>query len=319
MKNINTIIFDLGGVLIDWNPEYVYLKEFNDDRKKMQWFFDNICTVAWNENQDAGYPMQQATEDRVALFPEYETLIRMYYGRWVEMLGDAKQGTVDILKTLTENPKYKVVALTNWSHETFPIALERFDFLQWFEGIVVSGEEKTRKPFADIYEITLKRFNITSENAIFIDDNLQNVKASESLGINGIHFETPIRLKEQLKAFNIHIIMITIYHNPRCQKSREGLQLLEISGKGFNIIKYLDNPLTKKELTDVISKLDITPIDLVRTNEAIWKTDYKGKTLSNSDVIEAMLRHPKLIERPIVVNKDKAVIGRPKENISTII
>ena len=99
MKNkIDTIIFDLGGVLIDWNPEYVFLDVFNGDREKMQWFFDTICTSNWNENQDAGYPMVQATEERVALFPEYEKEIRMFYGRWVEMLGDAITGTVDILK-----------------------------------------------------------------------------------------------------------------------------------------------------------------------------------------------------------------------------
>ena len=122
MKHIDTIIFDLGGVLIDWNPEYVYLDIFNGNREKMNWFFENICTNDWNENQDAGYPMQKATEERIALFPEHEELIRMFYGRWEEMLGEAISGTVSILKSLTDNPKYKVVALTNWSHETFPIA-----------------------------------------------------------------------------------------------------------------------------------------------------------------------------------------------------
>ena len=205
MKTIDTIIFDLGGVLIDWNPEYVYLDVFNGDREKMQWFFDIICTNDWNENQDAGYPMQKATEERVALFPEHEELIRMFYGRWEEMLGEAIEDTVTILTSLIKNPKYKVVALTNWSHETFPIALERFEFLHWFEGIIVSGEEKTRKPFPDIYELTLNRFDIKAENSIFIDDNLRNVKASEALGINGIHFESPNTLINQLKEFSIHI------------------------------------------------------------------------------------------------------------------
>ena len=203
--NINTIIFDLGGVLIDWNPEYVYLDVFNGDREKMQWFFDNICTHDWNENQDAGYPLQQATEERVALFPEHEELIRMFYGRWVEMLGDAIDGTVAILKQCIDHPDYKVVALTNWSHETFPIALERFDFLHWFEGIIVSGEEKTRKPFKEIYDVTLERFNITAEQAVFIDDNLRNVKAAEALGIHGIHFESPEVLLKQLETLDINL------------------------------------------------------------------------------------------------------------------
>ncbi len=205
MKTIDTIIFDLGGVLIDWNPEYVYLEVFNGDREKMQWFFDNICTNDWNENQDAGYPLQKATEERVTLFPEHEELIRMFYGRWEEMLGEAIDGTVAILKSLIEHPNYKVVALTNWSHETFPIALERFEFLHWFEGIIVSGDEKTRKPFEEIYELTLKRFNIKAENSIFIDDNLRNIEAAQALDINGIHFESPKALLDQLKTFSISI------------------------------------------------------------------------------------------------------------------
>lgn len=205
MKNIDTIIFDLGGVLIDWNPEYVFLDVFQDDREKMQWFFNTICTPAWNENQDAGYPIAQANEDLVALFPEYETEIRLFYGRWSDMLGDAISGTVEILKTLIISKKYKVLALTNWSAETFPIALEKFEFLQWFEGIIVSGEEKTRKPFEDIYNLTLKRFNIIAENAIFIDDNLRNIEAANNLGIHGIHFKSPSQLKDQLKTYNINL------------------------------------------------------------------------------------------------------------------
>jgi len=205
MKQIDTIIFDLGGVLIDWNPEYVYLDVFNGDREKMKWFFDHICTHDWNENQDAGYPLAKATEERVALFPEHEEWIRMFYGRWVEMLGEAIFDTVDILDKLISQKQYKIVALTNWSHETFPIALERFEFLHWFEGIVVSGEEKTRKPFKEIYEITLNRFNIKAEQSLFIDDNSRNIEAAQALGINGIHFKSPKLLIDQLKDFNIHI------------------------------------------------------------------------------------------------------------------
>ncbi|MEZ4803086.1 MAG: HAD family phosphatase [Gelidibacter sp.] len=203
MKNINTIIFDLGGVLIDWNPEYVYLDVFHNNREKMKWFFDNICTSDWNENQDAGYPLSKATEERVALFPEHEELIRMYYGRWEDMLGEAIHETVAILKQLIDTKKYKIVALTNWSHETFPIALERFEFLQWFDGILVSGEEKTRKPFPKIYELTLNRFDIQAENALFIDDNLRNIEAAKVMGIHTIHFISSAGLKKSLKDLNI--------------------------------------------------------------------------------------------------------------------
>ncbi len=205
MKHINTIIFDLGGVLIDWNPEYVFLDVFKGDRQKMQWFFDNICTSDWNENQDAGYPIAKATEERVAMFPEHEQLIRMYYGRWEEMLGGAITDTVAILKKLIDSKNYKIVALTNWSHETFPVALSRFEFLHWFEGILVSGEEKTRKPFREIYELTLSRFNIIAQEAVFIDDNLRNIEAANALGINGIHFKSAQFLVNQLKDYNVNL------------------------------------------------------------------------------------------------------------------
>ena len=202
---IKTIIFDLGGVLIDWNPAYVYLDVFDGDQKKMQWFFDEICTMDWNENQDAGYPLAQATADLVKQFPEHENLIQMYYGRWEEMLGDSISGTVAILKKLIDNPNYSVVALTNWSAETFPIALKKFDFLHWFEGIVVSGTEQTRKPFYDIYQITLDRFKIDPKTAIFIDDNLRNIRGAEALGINGIQFTNPKQLTNSLESFSISV------------------------------------------------------------------------------------------------------------------
>ena len=202
---IKTIIFDLGGVLIDWNPEYLYLDIFEGDRVKMNAFFKQVCTMDWNENQDAGYPLSKATEDRIALFPEYETLIKIYYGRWEEMLEEAITGSVQILKKLINDPKFRVVALTNWSAETFPVALKRFDFLHWFEGIVVSGTEKTRKPYPEIYQITLDRFNIAPSETLFIDDNLRNIKGAEAIGINGIHFSTPEKLITDLNNFKIKL------------------------------------------------------------------------------------------------------------------
>ena len=202
---IKTIIFDLGGVLIDWNPEYLYLDIFGGDRVKMNAFLEHVCTMDWNENQDAGYPLAQATEDRIALFPEYEILIKKYYGQWEEMLGEAISGSVQVLKKLIENPNFRVVALTNWSAETFPVALKRFDFLHWFEGIVVSGTEKTRKPYSEIYQITLDRFNIDPSEALFIDDNLRNIKGAKALGINGIHFSTPEELIKDLNNFKIKL------------------------------------------------------------------------------------------------------------------
>ena len=196
---IKNIIFDLGGVLIDWNPEYVYLKEFEGNRKKMQTFFNEVCTFDWNENQDAGYSLSKATKDRIILFPEQESLIRMYYDRWEEMLGGEIKGSVSILRRLNDNSRYKLVALTNWSAETFPIALKRFDFLHWFDGIVVSGTEKTRKPFPKIYQTTLKRYNLKASESLFIDDNKRNIAAAYKLGIQTIEFHNPDQLEKELK------------------------------------------------------------------------------------------------------------------------
>ncbi len=113
--------------------------------------------------------------------------------------------------------------------------------------------------------------------------------------------------------------MITIYHNPRCSKSRQGLAILEDSGKEFEVIKYLETPLSEETLSEIIKLLKIAPIDLVRNNETIWKENYKGKNLTADEIIKAMVKNPKLIERPIVVNGKKAVIGRPPENISPIL
>lgn len=113
--------------------------------------------------------------------------------------------------------------------------------------------------------------------------------------------------------------MITIYHNNRCSKSRYGLEFLKNSGKEFEVVKYLDNPPTKEELILILKMLQISPIELVRKNEVIWKEKYKGETLSDDEIINAMIENPKLIERPIVVNNGKAVIGRPTELIQSII
>jgi arsenate reductase len=110
-----------------------------------------------------------------------------------------------------------------------------------------------------------------------------------------------------------------ILHNPRCRKSREGLKILEDSGQDFTIVEYLKNPLTKEELSEVLSKLDISAMDLVRKNEKEWKENFKGREMSEEEVVAAMVAHPKLIERPIVISGDRAVVGRPPENISKLL
>ncbi len=202
MKNIDTLIFDLGGVLVDWNPDYVYRTIFNDEQQ-MRAFYKNICTSEWNEQQDAGRSLKEATEELVARFPDEENNIRAYYGRWEEMLKGPIEETVDIFRRLKDSGKYKLYALTNWSHETFPIALQRFDFLHWFDGRLVSGEEKIRKPFREIYELIVSRYNIDPVKAVYIDDNAKNLVAPAEIGMHTIHFKSPQQLLEELEELNV--------------------------------------------------------------------------------------------------------------------
>ena len=200
MIKINTIIFDLGGVLIDWNPRYVYKDIFKND-SKMEWFFDNICTNEWNLMQDKGYSMKKATEEKISEFPEFEKLIKMYYSRWEDMLKDEIGETVNILKKVVKSKKYKVLALTNWSHETFPIAIKKFDFLNLFEDIVVSGEIKMIKPDIEIYDYIIKKHSIIPEESVFIDDNSSNIIGAQKAKINGIHYKNSKQMVEELKKY----------------------------------------------------------------------------------------------------------------------
>lgn len=194
---INAIVFDLGGVLIDWNPSYVFDKMFRDEAQKKH-FFENICTPDWNEKQDAGRSLEEATEELVKKHPGWKEYIEAYYGRWEEMLGGPIEGTVDVLRQLKESGKYRIYALTNWSAELFPIALERYEFLHWFDGRVVSGEEKMRKPFREFYDVIINRFHLVPTDTLFIDDNVRNVEAAGEMGFQTIVFKSSLQLKDEL-------------------------------------------------------------------------------------------------------------------------
>jgi 2-haloacid dehalogenase len=196
------IIFDLGGVLIDWNPSYLFDQLFEDEDQKKH-FFEQICTPDWNEMQDAGRPLKDATESLVAKHPEWEKYIVAYYSRWEEMLGGPIQETVEIFRQLKELQRFELYALTNWSAELFPIALERYEFLHWFDGRVVSGEEKMRKPFTEFYHLILKRFKLIPAETLFIDDNKRNIIAAQELGMQTIQFLSPSQLAEELQKRNL--------------------------------------------------------------------------------------------------------------------
>ena len=202
MNQIDTVIFDLGGVMVDWNPDYVYKTIFNND-EELQAFYRDVCTPDWNEEQDGGRTIKEATETLVAQFPDQEANIRVFYDRWEEMLKGPVDGSVEILRQLRNGKKVRLYALTNWSAELFPIALKRYDFLHWFDGRLVSGEEKIRKPFMEIYELLLKRFNIDPRHAVYIDDNPRNLTAPKQLGIHTIHFTSPEQLRKDLEELKV--------------------------------------------------------------------------------------------------------------------
>lgn len=195
---IKAIIFDLGGVLIDWNPRHLYRKLFNSEQE-IEDFLANITTMDWNEEQDMGRPLKEGTEWLVSQHPQHEAYIRAYYDRWEEMLGGPLADTVELFKQLKDSGKYKLYALTNWSAETMGIALKRYDFLNWFDGMVISGKENTRKPFAEFYKILLNRYELKPGEALFIDDNQRNVSAAEDVGIPSIHFTGADALIEALQ------------------------------------------------------------------------------------------------------------------------
>jgi 2-haloacid dehalogenase len=159
--------------------------------------------MSWNEEQDGGRSIQEANDLLISLYPDKSDYILAFYQRWEEMLNGPIEGTVEVLRQLKTNNKHNIYALTNWSAETFPRALELFDFLHWFDGRIVSGEENTRKPFKEIYDLTLSRFNMVAAETLFIDDNIRNIKAAEALGIDCIHFQTSEQLLNELKSRTI--------------------------------------------------------------------------------------------------------------------
>ena len=203
MAKINTIIFDLGNVLIDWNPLHVFNDTYFESLEKRDYFFSHICTMDWNEQQDAGRSIVEATQELIEKFPDWEQPIRDYYGRWTEMLGGPIHESVEIFRQLKDSGKYKTYALTNWQAGLFDVALVRYNFLHWFDGRVVSGEEKIRKPFPEFYQRLLDRYSVNPSEAVFIDDSLRNIKAAEGMGIKSIQFQNPNQLNTELKEMGV--------------------------------------------------------------------------------------------------------------------
>lgn len=193
----DTVVFDFGGVLIDWNPRYLYRKLFPGDEAAMEDFLAHVTTPAWNERQDAGRGCDEAVAELISRHPDHAALITAFYGRWEEMLGGALDDTVALLDALRRR-NVPLFGLTNWSREKFPIARERFEFLDWFEGIVVSGEEAVAKPVPEIFHVLIDRYGLDVEKSLFIDDNPANLEAAGTLGFHVHHFKAASALQTTL-------------------------------------------------------------------------------------------------------------------------
>ncbi len=198
---IKNIVFDFGGVLVDWNPRYLFKDIFNDD-EKMEHFLENICTDSWNVEQDAGRTLVEGTKILQEQFPEESEMIQQFYDGWEVMLKAEIPESTKLLSQF-DRQKFRLFGLTNWSGETFPIALERFGFFKEFEGIVVSGDEKMIKPNKEIYLLLLERYNLKAEESIFIDDNYNNIVAANKLGFHTIHFTENVNLEKRLQELGL--------------------------------------------------------------------------------------------------------------------
>jgi len=200
MNNINTIIFDFGGVLIDWNPRYMYRDEF-EESSEMEYFLNEVCTEDWNLQQDKGRSLSEGTRILQKKFPDHVVKIQLYYDRWEKMIKGHIHQNVTLLQKLKE--RYKLYGLTNWSAETFPIVFKRYSFFKLFDGIVISGEEKLIKPDKKIFELILERYHLEAKNSLFIDDNINNIQTAKEIGFVTIHVQEKTDLKTELHALDL--------------------------------------------------------------------------------------------------------------------
>ena len=194
MKNI---VFDFGGVLVDWNPHHLYDKYFGS-REKAEWFLNNICLYSWNLQMDGGKPFAEGVAELQAEHPEWSEAIAIYHTRWIEMMNGEIEGMVSVVKRL-KMAGYGVYGLTNWSAETFPMIRDTYPVFQEFDGIVVSGEEHLLKPDAAIYKCLLERYALQAEESLFVDDNADNVAGARNVGMKAIQFTSAEELERELK------------------------------------------------------------------------------------------------------------------------
>ncbi len=205
MGKITAVVFDFGGVLVDWNPHYLYKKFFGDYPQKTLEFLKEIGFDEWNRQLDKGRTFTEGVADLRQRFPVYQELIQAYDQRWEETLAGSIQSSVNILRELKEKTKmrtgateFSLYGLTNWSAEKFATIRHQYEFFDWFEDIVVSGEEKLIKPDPRIFRVLLQRSRRTAAECLFIDDSSANIAAAKELGFDTILFRSPDQLRKEL-------------------------------------------------------------------------------------------------------------------------
>ncbi len=200
MSKPYAVVWDLGNVLIRWDPRNLYRKYFGSDIAAMEQFLNTICTPAWNEQQDAGRSISEAVAALLPIYPRHESLIRAFYDEWEQMLAGPIDENVALLTKLHAR-RVPIYALSNWSAETFPRARPHFPFLGLFHGVVLSGLERLIKPDPRLYQVLLRRYGLDATRCIFIDDALKNVDAARQLGMTAIHYHPTLDLERELKPF----------------------------------------------------------------------------------------------------------------------
>jgi 2-haloacid dehalogenase len=203
--NITTVVFDIGNVLVAWDPRNLYRRYFQGREDEMEWFLKNVCTPAWNIEQDRGRSFTEAVNLLVKEHPpEWHPMIRAFDEEWHETISGPIHGTVAILKALKDKG-VPIYAITNWNQDKFREALERFQFLKNFDGIVVSGDEGLLKPDREIFELFFDRYDVRPESAVFVDDSLHNVEGARAVGMQALHFSSPETLARDLRGLGFAV------------------------------------------------------------------------------------------------------------------
>ena len=192
-------LFDLGGVFFDWDPKFFFTKIISD-KDEMDFFLTKVCNDEWNLAQDSGRTIEDGEKDIIRKYPQYENLIKLYYPNHRKMIKGTFQSSIDILMKLKQD-NYECFVLSNWSSETFIDIPKEFKFMNNFDGLLISGEDKLAKPDPKIYLLAIDRFNLDPQNTVFIDDKLININAAKELGFKTIHLINPNIIEEEINKF----------------------------------------------------------------------------------------------------------------------